>query len=90
MRFFGRKDKIKPYGKYRAMYLGGYSAFSSNGIKGSLLIYSKPLFKIHFESKKVDFEVPFSSLKEFKLVTERMLKDRVAQSTRRKILADLS
>ena len=59
--------------EFPSKYLGGHVSYGeeSNGI---LLLYSDPKNKIVFESSETTFEIPFSKIKNVKIVSEKELK----------------
>ena len=74
MPLFGKKKEPK-FWKYDAKYVGGHAAFAKDA-KGKLFIYPEPGNKVVFESKKVNIEIPFSKIKDSKILTEKEMRAR--------------
>ena len=74
MPLFGRKNEHRIW-KYDAKYLGGHAAFAKDA-KGKLYIYPEPEHKVVFESKKVNMEIPLSTMKGSKILTDKEIRAR--------------
>lgn len=74
MPLFGKK-KEPEFWKYDAKYLGGHAAFAKD-TNGKLYLYPEPENKVVFESKKVNIEIPFSRIKDSKILTEKEVRAR--------------
>lgn len=61
--------------KYDAKYLGGHAAFAKD-TKGKFYLYPAPNYKVVFESKKVNIEIPVGLIKDSKIVTEKEIRAR--------------
>lgn len=74
MPLFGKKKEPK-FWKHDAKYLGGHSAFAKDA-KGKLYVYPKPEYKVVFESRKVNMEIPLDRIKDHKILTEKEIRAR--------------
>ncbi|WXG39854.1 MAG: hypothetical protein WED07_03355 [Candidatus Freyarchaeum deiterrae] len=68
-----KKQPVTPQAwTYNAKYLGGHAAFAKDAV-GILYLYPGPDFKVVFESKTVNIQIPLSSVTDSKIVTEKEL-----------------
>ena len=75
MPLFGRKKEKPRFWKYDTKYLGGHAAFAKEA-KGKLYLYPEPEYKVVFESKKVNMQIPLNLIRDSKILTEKEMRAR--------------
>jgi len=75
MPLFGKKEEKPQFWKYDAKYLGGHAAFAKD-TDGKFYLYPEPEYKVVFESKKVNMEIPLTIVKDSKILTEKEIRAR--------------